>query len=256
MKKALLLFALGLQLMAAQSVPSAEEILTKVANAYRSAQKYLIVANAGMEFPGGTQPKSVKVTLAVELPDKIRLEGDGSALRLGGFNGPVAIVSDGDAIWISDTASKKHYKKPRTSAKGTVGTVDGSEPSLDHPEQFVATYHYFNNANYQSLLDKRRSSTVTGTETLSRDGGSVECYVVQSDRGAYAEKKAGSDRHTVWVDQRTYVVWKEIRSTFRGNGVEERTVTDMTTVILNGSLPKDVFVFQPTPGSTLAALPQ
>jgi hypothetical protein len=87
---------------AAQSLPSPPDILKAVGESYAKAQRYLVHASGTIEspaFPGG--PRSLEFTIAIELPDRMRLEGDLSAFAAQAFfKGPVAFVHDGEFAWI------------------------------------------------------------------------------------------------------------------------------------------------------------
>jgi outer membrane lipoprotein-sorting protein len=246
---------LGSPCLAGQSLPSPKEILTNVAYTYRSAQKYLIIAKSTIDSPDLNGPRSAEFTLAIELPDKMRMEGNTATLGMGAFSGPVLFVADGEITWLYDSAGKKYYKTRRSSPQGAVGKFEGRYPALDRPEQFVAYFNFFNAGRYQQLLDKNRATTITGTEVLSINGKPVECYVLQSDSGAYTEKKIGAARDTLWVDAHRPIVWREGHSAWVNNGLEEHSLTNMTAVIIDEPLPEDTFVFKPPKGSTEAPIP-
>jgi outer membrane lipoprotein-sorting protein len=247
---------LGLGCLAGQPLPSAEEILTKVADTYRPSQKYLLAGTGTIQSPDLREPKSTPFTFAVELPDKMRMEGDASAFGMGLFAGTVLFVSDGEYTWVYDAAASKYYKTRRSSPRGAVGTFDNREPDLDRPEQFVAYFNFFFTvAQGEKLLDKTRVNTLARSEALSIGGRQVECYVVQSDTGAYEERKAGSSRDTIWVDRRRSIVWREEQAAWLGNGLQERSRTDLTSVIIDEPLPADTFVFKPPKGSQEAPIP-
>jgi outer membrane lipoprotein-sorting protein len=150
---------------------------------------------------------------------------------------------------------RRRFKEILQNPQIIVGKFENRYPDLDRPEQFVAYFNFFNAGRYQSFLDKNRVTAVTGTELLSVNGKQVECYVVQSDRGAYTEKKIGSGRDTIWVDAHRPIVWREGHSVWLNKGLEEHSITDMTTVIIDEPLPKDTFVFKPPKGSKQAPIP-
>ena len=123
---------LGTRCLGGQSLPPVEEILTNVANEYRSAQKYLITGKGTIESPNLNGPKSTEFTLAVELPDKMRMEGDTSTFGMGGFSGPVLFVADGETTWVYDSSAKKYYKTRRSSPQGSVGKFENRYPVISH----------------------------------------------------------------------------------------------------------------------------
>ena len=241
----------GVGSLTAQPLPSAEEILTKMTITYRASKKYLIAGTTTLTEPDVPDTRASQIRMAVELPDKMRLEGDLSSLGMDGFSGSVVIVLDGEFAWIYDGSENQYYKIHRLSARGSVGKFEANrQPDLALPEQFTAYFHFFFTvAQRQKFLDKNRINKVTGLETLSVNGNQVDCYVIQSDSGAYTEKKFGSSRETIWVGVHRPVIWREDRIGWLSNGLQERSRTDLTRVLMDEPLPGDTFVFTAPKGS-------
>src|ERR1035438_8888901 len=108
----------------AQPLPSAEQVLKNVADAYRSPQRYLFAGKGTIQGPAETNPQPIPFTLAVEMPDKIRLEGDTKAIGVTAFAGPVLFVSDGAVASLTEPAVKKYYQAKRTSPKTATGKFE------------------------------------------------------------------------------------------------------------------------------------
>jgi outer membrane lipoprotein-sorting protein len=242
---------LGTGSLSCQPLPNAEEVLTRMTATYRAAQKYLIAGTTTLAEPDFPEPRSSQITFAVELPDKMRIEGDLSSFGMEGFSGSVLIVLDGEFAWIYDDSEKQYYKIHRSSPRGSVGKFEANrQPDLARPEQFTAYFHFFFTvAQRQKYLDKNRVNTVAGVETLTIGGNQVECYVVHSDIGSYAEKAPGSSRETIWVGVKRPITWREDRVGWLSNGLQEHSRTDLTSVLMDEPLPKDTFVFTPPKGS-------
>ena len=248
-------FLLGTFSLPGQSTSSGADLLTDVVQAYTNAKRCLFVGKGTIESPTLRGRKSTEFTIAVELPDKMRLEGDASNFGMRGvFPGPATFVADGAVSWFYHHAGKKYYRIPRSSPQGAVGIFENRYPEPDRPEQTVAYFNFFITAGYQSLADKKRVTEIKGMETLSRNSQKIECFVVQSDRGLYAEKKIGSQRDTLWVDSHKPVIWRQDTSTWLNNGLAHSR-TDYATVIIDDPLPNDTFVFTPPNGSKETPVP-
>jgi len=259
MKKALfvLLVAIaGISPVAGQANPSAEEILRKVADTYRSAKKYMFVVQATVQTPDLGAPKSFRATYAIELPDKMRMEGDLTSLGVTRFSGPASFVSDGDATWVYNAATKEYYKTVRSSPKGSLGTPEGEYPDLDRPEQIVAYFNQFATARLHALLDQTDNLKITGIETISVEGRAVRCHVIQSDHGDFSHSKAASNRETIWIEVGRPRIWREDSVTWLQNGLQEHTKTDYMSVLIDEPLPKDLFVFRPPKDAVLTPIPK
>ena len=177
-------------------LPSGEQVLKNVAEAYKSPQRYLFAGKGVIQGPSDPNTQPISFTLAIEMPDKIRLEGDTKAFGVTAFAGPVLFVSDGDTASLTEPATKKYYQAKRTSAKQTVGKFENRYPALDKPEQFAAYLDHFVTGRYPALVENAHLAKVTKTEKLLIAGRFVECYVVQIDRGAFEEKRLMSNSNT------------------------------------------------------------
>jgi outer membrane lipoprotein-sorting protein len=250
--------AAGVLLLAAQTngqtIPSVEQVLAKVADTYRAPQRYLLSATITARTPElPDAPKPIPVTFAIELPDKMRMEGDLTTFGVPGFN---LWVMDGETGWAFDGKSNQFYKFTRTSPKGAAAQFDGSEPDPGRPEQVVAYFDYYLLVRYRGLIKPAGAARIVRTERLSiAPNNQVECFVVQIDRGPFEEKKSGASRNTWWVDKDRYLVWKEDRATWLSDGFQELSSTTFQTILLDEPLPKDIFVFTPPKGATLAQAP-
>ena len=238
-----------------QPLPSAEQVLKNMAEAYRAPQRYLFAGKGVIQAPGDPSAKPMAFTLAVEMPDKMRLEGDTRGFGVAAFAGPVLFVSDGESTSVSDPAVKKYYQTKRSSPKESTGKFENRYPALDRPEQFVAYIDHFVTGRYRALVENAPISKVTGTEKLLIQGKPVECYVIQIDRGAFEEKRSMSSRQTLWVDTHRSMVWREDNVQWLAKQGQEHSRTDMSAILLNEPPPAGIFVFKPPTGFELAPPP-
>ncbi len=251
MSSRLRLFAGMLSLIAAtclraQTTLSGEEILRKVSENYRAPQRFLISATL-LDWYSGSEVSTTAI-FAAELPDKLRLEGNGSAFGVPSLGtGSVSIVLDGNVTWLYDSDSRLYFKIPRASPPGgKTGLDGGTEPSLDQPEQLVA---YFSGALFLRYVDYFATGKVGATEKIPVHGKDVECYVVE------LQSRPGAPTYTWWVDKQNFIIWREDLSK-QVSGIQQRlSSSKFENVVLNSPLPKDTFVFVPPIGSKLGELP-
>ncbi len=247
-------FLLFISNAVAQTNPSAQEIRTKVGELYRAPQRYFLSAIATVESPAAPAlAKPMRLVIAAELPDKLRMEGDMAvALGLKGFT---LVILDGQTAWLYDS-SNRFYKVPRVSEKGTAAGTGSAQVDLGHPEQIVSYFDQYLFIRYRNTPKPVGTITLARTEQLSIKGKEIPCYVLQIDRGDFDAKKPGSGRDFWWVDTSRYIIWKEERSVWIREGTLEHQVTAYDTVLLDEPLPKDVFVFDPPKGSKQMDLPK
>ena len=239
----------------AQTLPTAEQLLKSVADAYRAPQKYLFAGKGVIQAPGDATPQPIPFTLAVEMPDKIRLEGDTKAFGVSAFAGSVLFVSDGDTVSLTEPSAKKYFQTKRTSPKQAVGKFENRYPAMAKPEQFVAYLDHFITGRYPALMENAHLAKVTKTEKLLIAGKFVECYVIQIDRGAFEEKKLMASRQTLWVDTKRSVVWREDNVQWLSKQQQQHSRTDLSAILLNEALPAGIFVFKAPVGFDLAPMP-
>jgi len=252
---ALFAFLSALVPMRAQPLPSAEQVLKNVADVYRAPQRYLFAGKGVIQGPSDPNAQPVAFTFAIELPDKIRLEGDTKAFGVTAFAGPVLFVSDGEVASLTEPAVKKYYQAKRSSAKQAVGKFENRYPALDRPEQFVAYLDHFVTGRYPALVENAHLAKVTKTEKLLVQGKFVTCYLVQIDRGVFEAQRPMSSRQTLWVDTHRSVVWREDNVQWLSNQQQQHSRTDLSSILINETLPAGIFVFQPPAGFALAPLP-
>jgi len=254
----ILLFPILIFAAAAQDIgiPSAAEIMAKVAEKYRAPQRYYLSATATgklRSFPNGIEP--TPVVIAAEFPDKFRLEGDLSSL---GLKGLTLILLDGKTGWAYDKLSNKYYKIPRSSQPGTTG----QQPSYGHVdfskfEEVVPYFDHYLFVRYRGTYKTVTATAVLGIETLQTKDKKLQCYVVQIDYGEFNSKKPGSGRNIWWVDKESFLIWKETNEEWTSNPafLESQNQT-FDTILMDEALPKDAFEFNPPKGASELPLPK
>jgi outer membrane lipoprotein-sorting protein len=238
------------------TIPSAAEIIAKVAQTYRAPQRYFMsgtVTATLRPFPNGMPP--IPVIIAAEFPDKFRMEGDLSAL---GLKGITSIILDGNATWIYDKSSNKYYKVLRTSQPGTSGQKpEYGQLDFSKPEQVVSYMDHYLFIRYRGTYKTIASATVLGIETVPTKEKKRQCYVVQIDYGDFNSQKPGSGRNTWWVDKDRFLVWKETNAMWTGSpAFLEIQNQDFDSVLLDEPLHEKTFVFKPPKKSAEAQIPK
>jgi len=238
-----------------QTVPSGEEILGKVSANYRSPRRLLLSITARGSYADQKGPLSL--TLAAEMPDKLRLQGNASGFGMKDLgDGPVLVVFDGEFGWVHDSNSKQYVKIPRASPRGsTFDPINGNVPefNFDRPEFVV---FYVTGVFLSRYIDYFATARIRTTEKIPVNGKDVECYVVElAQRGWTLANQLM--RYTWWVDAKKFIVWREVLEgrTSSTAAWEWMSSSNFEEVILNTPLPKDTFVFTPPEGSRLVERP-
>jgi len=249
-------FSLGLSNSFGQALPSAQEIRDKVAETYRAPQRYLISATASLQSPSFTNGiRPIPILIAVEFPDKFRMEGDVSQF---GLKGLTQIILDGETAWFFDSNAKQYYKVPRQSKKGTPGNPANLRFDPERPEQTVLYFDQYLFMPFRRPPNPQEdTATLLRTDELSIQGKRIPCYVLQIDRRDFDAKQAGAVRSTWWVDTNRYIVWQEDRAAWIGfPSALERQTTNYDTVLLDEKLPEYTFDFRPPKGARQMPLPK
>lgn len=221
-----------------QTLPTAEEIRAKVAETYRAAKRYYLSGMASMKTPKLPRVQEpLPVVMAIELPDKMRMEGDLPDLVAQGFN---LFILNGKKAWMYNSRSRQYYSA-----------------ELPDTEKMVAQFDKLALIRYRGELKPDGTATILRTETLHIKDEDIECYVIQIDRGDFESKAAKTNRNTWWVDKDRFIVWKEENVEWLSvSGGQEIQSTFYDTVLLGEKLPKGIFNFKPPKGSTAIFIPK
>jgi outer membrane lipoprotein-sorting protein len=237
-------------------IPSAKEIILKVAERYRAPQRYYMsgmVTGKLRISPSGIEP--TPVIIAAEFPDKFRMEGDLSSL---GLKGLTLILLDGKTGWAYDKVSNKFYKILRSSKPGTAGQKPGyGQVDFSKPEEVVPYFDHYLFVRYRGNYKAITATAVLRVESLQAKDKKLECYVVQIDYGDFNSQTPGSGRNTWWVDKNSFLIWKETNETWTSSPafLESQNQT-YDTLLMDEPLPKKIFDFKPPKGSSELQMPK
>ena len=145
--------------------PSAEEIRARVAGAYKSLKRYRLTGMAGAVRSSelSESSKTMPFVIAVEFPDKMRIEGNLPDLLSQGFE--LSIIN-GKKAWMYNAVSKQYYHAERSGGDRMVSYLDRL--------LFI---------RYRGMMKPDGTAILLRTEKLQVKGESVDCYVIQIDRG-------------------------------------------------------------------------
>ena len=162
------LAALALRAALAQGQPSAAEILKKVAETYKAASQYELVADA---TAGGARTAPTHMLLAVSLPNRYRMEG-----ALPGLSGgdseftDAVIVCDGTAIWMYLRKSNQYVSIPLSGLHPDgPGDLGDLRPEVMDQSAMM---------RYRGAADFAERAKFLREEAIEIAGAKVECYVV------------------------------------------------------------------------------
>jgi len=101
---------------------------------------------------------------------------------------------------------------------------------MDEPEQFVSYLRMSNPGWFLGVLDENRKATITGSASLKVNGKQTECFVVQSERKVFSNKRDAARRETLWIDKNRFVVLRRDELSWVNNGLQDHVRIDLTTV--------------------------
>jgi len=206
----------------AQTGPDAAEILRKVSKVYSNAKRYHFLVKSTV---GDAKPTTIEI--AVDRPNKFRIDADGALLGGEDEMGRMVITGDGARVWTYASGFKEY-------------TVDEVERPAATESPFVqqfATLLFIRYIGFTELADQAR---LTREETIEAGGARTDCFVV-----AIAGK--GQEDYTWWIDKKRFVVLRE--DTKPRDPDLPATSVVFTVAKFDESLPPELFKFTPPPGS-------
>lgn len=214
----------------AQRQIGVEEILGKVAETYAYPQRCEFVIHSTSEWPGKNQSSTFFVHVAIQKPDRMRMQLSATGANRGPVQNPndAVTVADGENTWVYSPKMAQFTKRKEAGA----AVMD----QLEH-ELFDRYRRAPGSAPLARLLRQ---------ETLEQDGRRIPCYVVEIAH----DKK--DEFLTWWIDQSRYIVLREDIEEGRGHTGEPVTYRESavyTVVKINEPLSPDLFVFTPPPGA-------
>jgi outer membrane lipoprotein-sorting protein len=215
------LVALLLPAALAQTQPDVAEILKKVAEIYKDASEYELVADA-TDAKSGTA-EVYHMLFAFKAPNKYRMQGVGFIDA--DIGDEVVMVHDGSAVWFYSPKSNQYDSVPATALIDAPGDLGDASPEV---------MDGFMMGRYRGAADHTDAAKFLREETIEAAGAKLACYVVtvfsSGSRSAY----------TWWVDKARYRIVREDH---------DGTSAVYTTLKLNEPLPDELFTFKPPPGA-------
>lgn len=219
---------------------SASDVLKKVAETYRQASSYSVVAEKTVEqdtearytdvngnLLGSSVSGDVEITLMVSSSSKAKLQ-----LKAGKTEG--VVVSDGKLVWTL-IPTQHAYTEVSAGGPNTLSNDISGVHLLEEYKTLIA-------ARFQSITDNESWAKLEHSETLKVGKDKRQCYVltIQKPKGAHKQK--------LWVDTKEFTIWKSVDTT-RSSQDYMAPIFDSTTTVttkqmaLNPSLDDSNFVF-------------
>lgn len=208
------LWLLALSAAQAQTKPDLKAVLKKISEIYKAATEYEFIGEATCRAEPPNTVRRVHVLIAYK-EGKYRMEGSDPCAEPGDRDmGQALIVFDGSSLWTYSVQENQYYGLP---ASALTLDADGDAAGL------------------------RPDSVEHGTMSPYRDAADSPAEFIREENGSYVAKitpKDHSPEQTWWIDKTNYHV-------VRIDDGEMSLV--FTTIILNESLPDDLFKFTPPP---------
>jgi outer membrane lipoprotein-sorting protein len=227
----LALAALLAHVAAAQAQPDAAEILRKVGDTYSNAKRYHFVVKSVV---AGGSPTTIEI--AVEPPNKFRI--DAGASLLGGEDemGRMMLISDGAQVWTYASGFNQYTIDKIEQPEPGAAPAAGESPFV---RQFAMLLFY----RYVGFAKNSAEARLLRQETIEAGGGMAECYVIE-----IKSPENGGD-YTWWVDQKRFLVLRE--DTKPADASQPPSSVVFTVAQLNEPLAEDLFQFTPPAGAKL-----
>lgn len=207
----------------------AAQILKDAEQTYRSLTSYEFKGVTTSETKVGSSVSKSETSFAVAFkpPNEFRLEYDypsaGAWIR----------ASDGKTVWNERSITKEFSASPVDDQ--TLLMLDGSPV-----------------AQFADVAEGVQNPTLVGSEAISVGGQNYDCYVVQVQRaGATASGSGAPVPVKLWIDKTRHLVLKQVTGSDAGAGSikssENQRTLSFTEVVVNGSVPDDLFHLSKSP---------
>ncbi len=215
---------------AAQAPPDPGEILRKVSDVYSNAKRYHFAVKSVV---GDGKPTTIEI--AVDQPNKFRIDADGALLGGEDEMGRMIISSDGARVWTYASGFNEYTIDEVELPDPKAGPGAGESPFA---QQFAMLLFI----RYIGFAQLARQAHFAREETIDAGGGRADCYVVTI-------MGQGSEDYTWWIDKKRFVVLRE--DTRPTDPANPATSVVFTVAQINEPLSADLFKFTPPPGSKL-----
>jgi outer membrane lipoprotein-sorting protein len=218
----------------AQQQPDVAGILRKVSETYANAKQYRFTVKKSGEEAGSMR-------IAVQQPNKFRLEADGRVIDGADEFDNLTIVSDGNTAWNYAPGLNQYTRKSTT-----LPLLDTEPPAIT-PETFVFQADAVFLTRYAELAKASDHARFLRQETVQGAGGAAECYVFLLQ----APLPGFRDEYTWWVDKKRYLVLRE--DTKPESPRRRASSTIYTTASINEPIAEELFHFTPPAGAKLVS---
>ncbi|HEV2176652.1 MAG TPA: redoxin domain-containing protein [Terriglobia bacterium] len=168
---------------------SAGDVLARVGATYKNLQSYQFEAEEDVAAAAGgaSGSQQSRLGLAVEKPDKVRLEFKDEQKD-------VLVVSNGSTTWEYMPQKKQYTKEQAASATENEATDSGDENETD----LVTATRRLLVTRYLGLARYTASARLGKNEKVKFDGQKVDCYVV--------ELRLPESAYKLWIDKQRFLV--------------------------------------------------
>jgi outer membrane lipoprotein-sorting protein len=218
-------------LLCAQTRPDVAGLLGKVSGTYSHAAQYRFAIRKTGEEAGSLQ-------IAVQKPDKFRLEADGRVIDGVDAFGNVVMVSNGSTVW-NYVGESQQYTKKRT----TLPLLDTEPPEIT-PEAFVLQAETVFLRRYAQFAQATDHARYLRQETLTTPAGPVPCAVIE----LRAPLPAYRDTYTWWIDPKRSLVLREDTRPATNRRPPSTVVYSLASI--GEPMPPEIFQFTPPAGAT------
>jgi outer membrane lipoprotein-sorting protein len=226
---------------------SASDLLKKVADTYRQASSYKIVAEKSVKLDteweitaGGPRDPSnfhrsdnIQVALSASSSSKAKL-------LLKDEKKEIVVVSDGKVVWTFIPAQQAYTEVATENTREHKPPASNDVSGVD----LLRDYEMLLAARFESLSPYESMGKLEHSERLRVGGDKKECYVlmVRTPQGS----------HELWIDKVQFVIWKCVDMSIGHSGkISSQITVTVTTkeLTLNSNLDDSTFVFAPPDGT-------
>lgn len=234
---------------------SASDVLKKVAETYRLASSFSVVAEKKVDLDTDTSgeryvaPTGLEVGPSHKSADiQITLMASGSSkakLLLKDGKKEIVVVGDGKLVWTSMPAQHEYTEVTAMSAntQSPVQIIRIGNNEISGVD-LLMRYEILVAARFQSISSYESWAKLEHSETLKVGKDKKECYVLT------IQMPGGAKKQKLWVDKKEFTIWKSVDTTLGPSGDPGVTLQTTVTVTieqmtLNPSWDDSNFVFTP-----------
>lgn len=223
--------------------PQSLDLLRQVSEIYSNLNSYHFEVSelAELKSEAGEKKVETRMEVAFSRPDKIRIIMKSPA-------GEVQSFSDGTFTLTYLPRLKQYVRRSVTAAN------EGADRKNKTPESALLSIAIQFPDRYKKILDGVEAARITSEESLTLDGISRDCAVVQVKTHSAPDPVESSSSRTYWIEKRSGLILKMIsggKDAMEAGG--ERIETTVTSIFhlarINQNLPESLFEFMPPEGA-------